>query len=337
MPSRARGSRQTGPAPAACADADRLNPARPRRRRPASRGRQYRRLAPRRALAEPGATGVPVNPQRLMPGPAVGTDLQPQVVVADQTQLGPPAPAALEQQGQDVARRLFVEGEAQIAVAAALALQRGPQRLVGPHGDDVRRVRRGVHAQAGDLLDLLRQAEGQGRPDAFAADQHLLAIQHHGQQAVRRRNRQPAAPLMSQQTARREGRPLIARRFFRQDVERPLGRIDGLIADRAADHGGLDQGVQTGQGLVQGHVFLQLSRRQIRQAQPRAGVVVHGGLQRLRPQSAQATSTGASIRSNLRQSREFSGIGGVERAIDTRRASAFGRMRPRSTGPAPAR
>ncbi|EGF95087.1 hypothetical protein BDIM_19200 [Brevundimonas diminuta ATCC 11568] len=272
-----------------------------------------------------------------MPGPAVGTDLQPQVVVTDQTQLGPPAPAALEQQRQDVARRLFVEGETQIAVAAALALQRGPQRLVGPHGDDVRRVRRGVHAQTGDLLDLLRQAEGQGRPDAFAADQYLLAIQHHGQQAVRRRNRQPAAPLMSQQAARRMRRPVRARRRLRQDIERALGRVGRLYRRGAADHRRLDQDVQTSQGFIQGHMFLQLSGRQIRQAQSRAGVIAHGGLQRLRPQSGQAPGPGAPIRSTQRQSREFSGIGRVERAIDARRASAFGRMRPRSTGPAPAR
>jgi len=272
-----------------------------------------------------------------MPGAAVGADLQPQVVVADQPQLGPAAPAALEQQRQDVARRLLVEGEAQVAVAAALALQRGPQRLVGPHGDDVRRVRRGVHAQTGDLLDLFGQAEGQGRPDPCAPDQNLLAVENHDQLAVRRRDRQPTAPFMPQQTVRRVTLPLGAGRPVRQDIERPLGRIGGLIADRAADHGGLDQGVQTGQGLVQGHVFLQLSGRQIRQAQTRAGVIAHGGLQRLRLQSGQATSLGAPIRASSRQSREFSGIGRIRRAIALRRARAFGRTKPCSTGPAPTR
>src|SRR5690606_4436729 len=94
MPNGAGRARQTGPASASAAHADDLDPARPGRRGPAPRGGQHRRFAARRALTEPGAARAAVDPQRLMPGVAVGADLQPKVVIADQPQLGPPAPAA---------------------------------------------------------------------------------------------------------------------------------------------------------------------------------------------------------------------------------------------------
>ena len=213
-----------------------------------------------------------------MPGSAVGADLEPKVVVADQTQFGPAAPAALEQQGQDIARPLLIEGEAQVAVPAALALQRRPQRLVQPGGDDVGGVRLGVHAQTGQVLQhghWLDRPGGDRRPDPGAANQNLLAIQHDGQQTVRRRDHDPTPGLGAHQAARRSPAPVRAGRVGWQDVERAVCGRGGLGRHRAADHRRLGQGVQTRQRLVQGYVFLQLSGGQIGQAQPRAGVVAH--------------------------------------------------------------
>jgi hypothetical protein len=88
------------------------------------------------------------------------------IVVADQAQLGPAAQSALEQQRQDVGRRLLVERQAQVAVAAVARIDRGPQRLVDPRREGVGRVGGGVQPQPAQALNgaqSLAQREPAGR------------------------------------------------------------------------------------------------------------------------------------------------------------------------------
>src|SRR5690606_34695826 len=114
-------------ATAATADADRLDPARPHGRGPTAADGQGGGFATRRPLREPQPPRSAIHRKCVSPSSAISADLEPQIIVADQPQFGPPAPAALEQQRQDVAGPLFVEGEAQVPVTAAVTFQRGPQ------------------------------------------------------------------------------------------------------------------------------------------------------------------------------------------------------------------
>uniref|UniRef100_A0A0N5A026 NAD-specific glutamate dehydrogenase n=1 Tax=Parastrongyloides trichosuri TaxID=131310 RepID=A0A0N5A026_PARTI len=319
----ARGSRRAGrprTAPAAAADADRLDPARPSRRGPASAGGQHRGFPPRRPLREPQPARRAIHGEGVAPGPAVSADLEPQVVVTDQAQLGSPAPATLEQQRQDVRRPLLVEGEAQIAVAAAAALQRAPQRLVQPRGEDVVGVRLGVHTQTGQVLQGRNRLDRprQQRPDAGATHQHLLAVQHHGQQAVRRRNRQPAAGLGAHQTARRSPGPIRAGRARRQNIEGAVGGRGRLRHGRATDHRRLGSHVSA-------------AVRPPDKAGPAARWRRRSSndLQGLEDQSAQPRSPGALMGRSARQSREITGIG----RPDCARGSASDTQRPRHAPP----
>ena len=124
-PAEARGSgrtRQTGPARPAAADADGLDPARPGRGRIVAVGGHQDRLAPHRALVEGDAAGSAIHTEDGAPDARLVAGLQPQIVVADQPQFGAGRVSALEQQRQHVPRRLFVERQPQVAVAALIGL-----------------------------------------------------------------------------------------------------------------------------------------------------------------------------------------------------------------------
>ncbi len=98
----AAGSRRARAAASAAAQGRDDQHAGPVGRREVAAGGQAHGLGAGRAVGEPDAGVVAVDAQGLVPGGAVGADLEPQIVVADQAQFGPAAVAALEQQRQDV-------------------------------------------------------------------------------------------------------------------------------------------------------------------------------------------------------------------------------------------
>src|SRR5690606_5834520 len=81
--------------------------------------------------------GLPIHHERLMPGAAVGTDLQREIVRADETEFGARRKAGLQEQRQHIGGALLVERVTQVAIPAFARAASGPQGLVQLGGEDV--------------------------------------------------------------------------------------------------------------------------------------------------------------------------------------------------------
>ena len=164
-----------------------------------------RRVAP---WGEPGPAGVAVGHQHLAPGAAVGADLEPQVVVADQAQFSARPPQPLWN-----SRDRTSSGACSCRTGAGrrCCRSRFPARSTAPCWPARRRRWRrpvSIFTPRRVICWISSEAERQGRPGAAAPDQDLLAVQHHRQQAVERGDPGPAAAFMAHQTARRVARPM---------------------------------------------------------------------------------------------------------------------------------
>ena len=160
-------------------------------------------------------------------------------------------------------------------VAARPAFQRRPQRLVQPRRQRIDGVGRGVQPQARQVLHRPQPFAERGPAAVMAHQQHAF-VQNRQDQSIRRRRRLPSARLPTHQIASGTARPVGAGRTLGQQPQRAVGRRCRLFDGRSADSRRLHQGVEPGQGLVQGDVFLHLARRQIGQAQAGGFIGAHG-------------------------------------------------------------
>ncbi len=166
-----------------------------------------------------------------------------------------------------MARRLFVEGEAHVAITAVTGRKGGPQSLVYARTEGVVGIRRCADAKAADAQRT--QPVAQRRPCRSAPHHRVLLIDDYGHLAHDGSHRAPAANVRHHQLASHKTRP-APRRRSRDDEQLAFFRHCRWRVQAAALDGGLHQGVQPRQRLIDGDMFLQLSGPDIGQAQPRA-------------------------------------------------------------------
>ena len=218
-----------------------------------------------------------LDPKRLGPARAVGADLDAQVVVTGQPDLGAAGPVRLHQQRQHVGRPLLVHGIAQVAAAALCRRQRGPQRLVELGRERIDRVRGGAEAQTRQVLQHRENAGGALPRRARPVDQRAL-VGDEAQPAGAGVEEGPSAVLPRRDPAVLAG-PCAAG-AGRDEVAVALGGRHRRRGQVPVEHAKLEKGVERAQRLVVGDVLLCLGRHDVGQCE--VGCGFHGPCLRVR-------------------------------------------------------
>ncbi len=261
--------RRPDPPPPAAADRDAGHLPRPGRLGPGARRGDDGDLLAQGAPVEGGRAGRALHAEHGEPGGAVRAHAQAEIVAADEADLGATGKARLQQQRQHVARRLLVEGVAQIARPPLARGQRSPERLVELGRERVLRVGRRAEPEPRQVLE---RGEGGSEGNPGTADEavEFRLVGHEGEPARPRHPREPRPVLIAGDPPGPAGPG--PGRIGRDDVAVALRRARGRGGQILVDHRELDQRVEERQGLVMGDVLLRLPARDQGQGQARGGV-----------------------------------------------------------------